>query len=215
MKRIKSITSFATAMAVCALAGNALAEGPSAKREPATKTAPAPVGEKAALPGTDQNFLQRAAEMNLHEIDMGKTAERISANPQVRKIAQGLVHDHGAALQQLQKLAMSKGVTLPTSINKSQQEKQAAMESKSGEQFDKAYLQEQVQSTQQAISFFEREASRTTDADIKTWAKQRIPGLKNHLAALQTSHPEAVGEKKGKQSPPMKHKKGSSGVIGD
>jgi putative membrane protein len=201
------------------LAGSSQAADPAAKvevskSEPRTTTKPAPMGEKVALPGTDQSFLQKAAEMNHYEIALGKIAERASSNPEIRKIAQDIVRNHTAANQQLEKLAASKGVTLPSAASQAQQQKIASLESKTGEQFDKAFLQDQLQSAQQSISTFERERSRTADPEIKSWADSMIPRLKNHLATLKTSRPEAVGEKtqkpqKGKSAAPQK-KSGSS-----
>ncbi len=209
MKRIKSITALASAVTALALIGNAHAESgapagaATTKNQPHT-TKPQPVGEKAAVPGTDQAFLQKAAESNLYEIELGKIAEKTSTNPEIRKIAQDIVRNHTAANQQLEKLAASKGITLPSSPTKAQQQKVAALESKSGEQFDKAFMQDQVQNTQQTISTFERERSRTSDPEIKGWAESMLPRLKNHLSALQSARPEAVGEKNQKQ--PQKSK---------
>ena len=222
MKRIKTITALASALVTLVLAGSGQAADPAAgaevaKSEPRTTTKSAPIGEKTALPGSDQSFLQKAAEMNHYEIALGKIAERASSNPEIRKIGQNIVRNHTAANQQLEKLAASKGVTLPSATSQAQQQKIASLESKTGEQFDKAFMQDQLQSAQQSISTFERERSRTADPEIKSWADSMIPRLKDHLATLKTSRPEAVGEKtqkpqKGKAAP---QKKSSTSPSGD
>lgn len=218
MKRIYSIPALASALVALALVESgqaAPAPAPASTSTPATSPGPetpsakAPmrtgrpeaVGEKVAAPGTDQSFLQRAAEMNLYEIELGKIAERAASNPEIRKLAQEAIKNHTAANQQLGKLAAAKGITLPSSPSKMQQRKIAMLESKKGAQFDKAFLQDQVQSTQQSISTYEREHGRTADPEIKEWAQSMLPKLKDHLAVLQTSRPEAVGEQKGKAVP--------------
>jgi|GEM_PF-4221172 len=235
MKRIRSITALVSAVAGLALAASGEAKtssspSPGIASETGTMkgqsqtSKPAPVREKTAAPGTDQSFLQKAAEMNLYEIELAKVAERASSNPEIRRVSQDIARSHAAANQQLEKLATSKGVTLPSSPNKAQQQKIAALEAKKGEQFDQAFMQDRVQSTQQTISTFERERSRTSDPEIKAWAESMLPRLKNQLATLQSKRPETVGERKqpqksqqqelGKGSPGQQPQKKSSGSHG-
>lgn len=235
MKRTQTITTLsATAVAALALALSlplaetaGAASHSSAAQSPGTRTQagsnrPEAVGEKATpLSKADRTFLEKAAEINLCEARLGKAAEH-SSEADIKKIGQGLVRDHTAAQEQLQKLAASKGVILPSQPNRSQQEKIAAIEGKTGEQFDKQFLQQQIQGHQQAIALFEKEASRTADPDIKAWANQMIPTLKSHLASVQSGHPEAIGEqgRKQKQAPPKskqpmyQHEKSAS-PVGD
>jgi len=156
------------------------------------KTAPAPVGE-ATLSKEDHDFLSKAAEINLAEIESGKAAER-STDPQVKKLAEQVVRGHQTAQKQLEKLAAAKGVALPTEPGKVARQQIDSLLKKSGHEFDKQFLLNQVKGHQEAILYFEKEAKRTSDPDIKSWAEHMIPGLKEHLALSREVHPEPVAE---------------------
>lgn len=217
MKRI-SITFF-TAITIGSMA---FAAGPVAPRESveppgqATTNPPAHPGAatESASPATrstgqagqtgqtgkplsaaDQAFLQQAAERNQYDLELSKAAARISGSPEVRKAAKAMERDLTTARQQLESLAASKGITLPTSMSQPLRDKLTAMESRTSGQFDQEYITDQVKVKEETINFFERESSRATDPDVKAWAQQVIPNLKNHLSMLQTTQPSAVGEK--------------------
>lgn len=161
-------------------------------------TPPEPVAE-SVLPKEDHDFLVKAAEINLAEIESGMAAEK-STDPEVRKLAERIVRGHQTAQKQLEKLAASKGVALPSQPSKGAQEKINSLLKKTGHEFDKQFLLDQVKGHQEAILFFEKEAKRTSDADIKSWAQHIISGLKTHLALAREVRPEPVAEPSVKKS---------------
>lgn len=154
------------------------------------------------LNASERNFLQTAAEISAAEVQMGQLAQKQSSDPNIQKIGQDLEKDHKDALQQLQKLASSKGVNIvaqPTSI---QEKRIQSLQSKSGNDFNKQFLRQNIIGHERAISLFERVSRRATDPDVKAWASQMVPQLKEHLAMVRTGKPEAVAEKtKPYQSP--------------
>jgi len=115
MKRIYLNTLCGTVIATLALMGTAWAasEPAPAQKQPAPGTA---MTEKGKLDRHDQNFLKEAAQINLTEIQLGKVAERVSTDPNVKKIAAMIVKDHTEANRNLERLAASKGVTLPIAL---------------------------------------------------------------------------------------------------
>src|SRR3954465_15183313 len=61
--------------------------------------------EAKPLAGTDTQFLAKAIQDGMAEVDMGKTAEKKASNPEVKKFAERMVKDHTAAGKKLQALA--------------------------------------------------------------------------------------------------------------
>ncbi len=178
----------------------------AADRTPQSSTANGQRSTQQPLPGADQAFIQKAAEMNQYQLEMSKAAARISTSPEIRKAAQTMQRDLSTVRQQLESLASRKGATLPKSLPQNLQDKLTAAESRTSAQFDQNYLQDQIEVKQQAITFFEREGSRSSDPDIRAWAEQTLPGLKNHLSILKSATPSAVGEKSDRtKTPAQKH----------
>ena len=194
MKLICIKTLCGTVIAALALAGTASAVDTSANAKAKASPGTAMV-EKGKLDSKDKDFLKKAAEINLTEIELGKVAERVSNDPNIKKMAAMIVKDHSNANQKLERLAASKGVILPNAIPSSEKNALSAIEKQQGDKFNKEFLSFNMKGHEKAISLFEKEASRTQDPDIKAWAQKMIPDLKEHLAMAQSGHPQAVGEK--------------------
>lgn len=190
MKRMHFITL--SAVVAIAFAGTAWAANPPGaieKKSSSTMTQPGKLDQH------DQDFLKKAAEINLTEIELGKVAERLSTDPNVKKLGSHLIKDHSEAKQKLDRLAASKGVSLPNEIPFMDRHSLSSLEKQQGDKFNKEFLSFNIKGHEKAIDLFRKEASRTQDPDIKAWAEKMLPNLKNHLAMAQSSHTEAVGEK--------------------
>lgn len=192
MKRIYPFSGIL--IAVLAFAGTAWAANEPAPME--KKTAPgATMSEPGKLDRHDQEFLKKAAEINLVEIELGKVAEKNSSDPNIKQIAGHLIKVHSESKQKLDRLAASKGVTLPTEVSVWDRHSLSSLEKAQGDKFNKEFLAFNVNGHEKAVALFEKEAARTQDPDIKAWAQKTIPSLKDHLAMAQSGKVEAVGEK--------------------
>jgi putative membrane protein len=56
------------------------------------------------------------------------------------------------------------------------------LEAKSGQDFDRAYDQRQLQGHEKAVSLFEQYAKTGDNPRLKAWAAKTLPHLKGHLA---------------------------------
>ena len=200
MKSIYLTTLCGTVIAVLALAGTVRAANETGTMEKKNEPAPA-MTEQGKLDRHDHEFLKKAAEINLTEIALGKAAER-SSDPNIKKIAVMLVKDHSEANRNLERLAASKGVTLPTEPSAWDRHSLNSIEKEQGDKFNKEFLAFNLKGHEKAIALFEKEAARTRDPDIKAWAQKMVPALKEHLAMSQSGKPESIAEKSKGQ---MKH----------
>jgi putative membrane protein len=139
----------------------------------------------AATPASsDNDFLTKAAQGGMAEVELGKIAVQKATNPEVKKFAQKMVDDHTKANNELKELAAKKGVTLPTEIDSSHRSAIDKMKGLSGADFDKAYVDAMVDDHETDVDEFEEQSKDAKDADIKAFAAKTLPTLKSHLELI-------------------------------
>lgn len=129
----------------------------------------------------DAKFLMDAAEMQLEEISLGKLAQVKGSSPHVKELGKMMEEEHTKTLEELKALAQSKLVSIPTTITEDSKDTREKLEGKTGNEFDEAYSDLMVQKHEDAIDKFENAASDSEDPEIRAWASEKLPGLKNHL----------------------------------
>lgn len=133
-----------------------------------------------SLSPTDAEFVSKAAMGGLAEVQYGNLALQKAQSADVKSFAQRMVTDHGAANQELQALATSKGMTLPTDLAGTHKAGYDHLNMLSGAEFDKAYMQHMVADHQTDIAEFEKAASSATDSEVKAFASKTLPTLQQH-----------------------------------
>ena len=89
-----------------------------------------------------------------------------------------MVKDHSAANGKLKALASAKGITLPASLSEFEQ-KTKELSGKSDSDFDKAYVDDMIEDHQRDIKEFEEAVKNLKDPQLKTFATETLPTLKN------------------------------------
>jgi putative membrane protein len=133
-----------------------------------------------ALNSHDMKFMKDAAMNSQLEIKMSQMALNQSNNQQVRQFAQRILNDHTKASQDLTSIAQQKGLTVDTTLDAKQQKTIDDLASKSGADFDRAYMKEATKDHKKDIKAFEKEANKGQDADLKSFASRTLPVLKEH-----------------------------------
>ncbi len=135
----------------------------------------------AGSPTTDAEFLQKAAQGGLTEVEAGQLAESKGTSDAVRKFGAMMVEQHGATNEKLAKLAKSKNITLPTAPSEKQTETLKGLQAKEGARFDQEYLAEMVKAHEATVQLLQAEISSGVDADTKAFARETLPTVKTHL----------------------------------
>ncbi len=138
----------------------------------------------------DQKFIKQAAEGDMAEVELGKLAEQKAADNSVKQFAERMVNDHTQNKSQIQTLAAQKGITLQSSLDAKDQATKARLSKLSGEQFDKAYMQDMVKDHTHDVNEFKQEASKAKDPDVKAYVNQTLPTLESHLKEAQQIAPK-------------------------
>jgi putative membrane protein len=133
---------------------------------------------KAASP--DQKFVLEAASGGMMEVQLGQLAVSKATNADVKQFGQRMVDDHSKANEELQGLASSKGITLPTALDAKQQAEVDKLSKMSGADFDHHYMMMMVTDHNKDVAAFERESKNGKDPDVKAWAAKTLPTLQEH-----------------------------------
>lgn len=141
----------------------------------------AATGATSSMDKADTDFMTKAAQGGLAEVDMGNMASSKATNADVKAFGNRMVTDHSKANDELKQLAATKGVTLPADVNDEQKKAMDSMSSKSGKDFDKAYMDDMVKDHETDVKEFEKASKSAKDADLKAWATKTLPTLQEHL----------------------------------
>jgi putative membrane protein len=135
----------------------------------------------------DTKFAVAAADGGMYEVEVGKLALKNGTAAEVKQLAQMMVDDHGKANEELKAAAQAKNITLPATLSQDKQDKINDLSKKTGNDFDKAYLDAMVDAHKDDIDKFEKQANDGNDADLKAWAAGKVPTLKHHLETAEKS----------------------------
>ena len=137
--------------------------------------------DKAAKGGADAKHAHQIAQSDLAEVQAGKMGVSKASSPEVKKFAQSMVDDHGKHLSELRTMAKTKGMQLPSTPAKKHQNAMKKLESASGAEFDKLFMQQMVKDHEDALKLVQNTAKNAKDAELKADAEKTAPVIQKHL----------------------------------
>lgn len=152
-----------------------------------TSTVPETTGG-IAVPEKDAEFATSAANGGMAEVELGKLAASKTTNAQIKDFAQMMIKDHGKANDELTAIAKAKNITLPTTVDNEHQQKFQDLQSRSGKDFDKAYVDAMVDGHKKTLDLLQNEAKNGQDPDLKAFASKTAPVVEMHLNAINKIH---------------------------
>lgn len=158
----------------------------SVAQSPARTTAEGGTWANSTPASADQNFVQEAMSAGAAEVQLGKLALERSSNASVRSFAQRMVNDHQAATEKL-KQAVGSDASKYSAMNSPSSPPMADnLKSLSGSDFDKAYIKMMVQDHSKVVKKFEEQAQSGQNAALRTYARDTLPTLREHLKMAQS-----------------------------
>jgi putative membrane protein len=178
-----------TMVAAAALA-LALGAAPAVAQTSTTTT----TAQAGKLAEADQKFVEKVAQDGIAEVDLGELAKERAQSDEVKKFAQRMIDDHGKANEQLEEIAKNKGVAVPTEAGEEHSKVRAEISDLKGEEFDQKYMAAMAEDHQKAVDLFQKEAESGEDPDIKAFAEQTLPVIKEHLSLAQSMVQQAQAQ---------------------
>jgi len=141
------------------------------------------------VPTKDHNFMMKAAQGGMAEVELGRLAQQNGQSPEVKAFGERMVRDHTKANDQLKQVASQEGVALPTTLDAKDQATLQRLQDLHGSAFDKAYMHDMVNDHRQDIAEFKHEASAGNNQTVKGWASKTLPTLESHLREAEKVAP--------------------------
>jgi putative membrane protein len=147
---------------------------------PALSLPPAPV-----LPTPD--FIKAAASTDEFERQEGRLAETKGASAAVRDFARMMVRDHTNTTMALKGAIRKAGLPPPAApkLTDQQQANLTALKGARGPDFDRTYMQQQVEAHQTALGVMQAYAAGGDNKVLRKAAADTVPIVKHHLSMAQ------------------------------
>lgn len=139
-----------------------------------------------AYAATDNDdFVEDASAKGVAEVEAGKLAQEKGSAADVKSFADMMIKDHTAANAKLKSIADAKKLKVSDDAQLMDKAKSMILELRSSKSFDQAYANNQVKAHEATIKIFEDEAANGKDPELKAFAAETLPKLKEHLAHAQ------------------------------
>jgi putative membrane protein len=146
-------------------------------------TVPTPANEAAA-----PDFVAKAAASDMFEVAAAKVAQTRSTNKDVKAFADMMIKDHTKSTTDLKKAIADSGqaITPPSVMPADLQSKIDDLNKADAKDFDKAYMDGQVDAHQDALNLLQRYAEDGDVAQIKAFAAATAPVVQTHYDHAKT-----------------------------
>jgi putative membrane protein len=141
----------------------------------------------ADAPSTEQ-FVNTVAISDMFEVQAGRLAADQAQLSAIKAFGKRMVEDHSKTTDQLKSLVKNNDIKaeLPTSLDDKHQSKLDDLKGLSGSEFDRTYIDGQVQAHEKAVSLFQAYFDSGDNKKLKQWAQTTLPTLKDHLKQAET-----------------------------
>jgi putative membrane protein len=137
-------------------------------------------GRMTTLDDDSRKFVLEAASGGLMEVQLGQQAQQKAVNQRVKEFGAMMVRDHGKANEELKSTVNGK-LAVPETMTDNHQHHVTDLSSKSGADFDKAYIKMMVDDHEADIRKFENIAKESNDPALRNFATNTLPTLRTHL----------------------------------
>ena len=145
----------------------------------------------------DKSFIKDASEGSLAEINYAKLALEKSKDPNVRKFAQQMIHDHEMLIEKMKPFAVKYDVK-PSGTPVMDHAKYEELKLKSGTSFDRAYVEAMVKDHNDDLKKFIDEENSTADPALKATVAKGEQVVLDHTKMIDN-----IAHMGGIQTPPL------------
>ena len=131
-----------------------------------------------------QIFLTEMTDARLMDREEGKQAVLKGTTQEIKKYGQLMIDDQTYLLKELQKIAATKNITLPTEISEEKQNGLKDLKEKSGADFDKKFIKMICIDHKRDVRKFKK-AAKCNDSGVSNFAKEHLPMIESHLKKIK------------------------------
>ena len=197
MKTILAPAHTLALAALLALTGSAaFAQAPATTPATGTTTA-APGGTPAAKPlaAADKKFITDTAKSFYYELQLADTAKTGAKADVTKRFAETVNRDLNKAWPKLGEIATAKGEKVPTELSGSDKGKAERLKKTKPDGFDRVFFKEILSEAKNVERDFISAAKSSADPEIKQFATDYLPSVKNHVIDGEKAEKEAAKAK--------------------
>ena len=163
----------------------AASSSPIAATQDATAGAVGQVAAAATM--TTGGFVTAAATSDMYEVAAAKIAMARSKNPEIKRFAAKMAHEHSASTAKL-KSVLASGVvaTPPTELDERRKGLINNLNVATPAEFDKTYIDQQVDAHDEALTLMKGYADHGDNAALKAFAAAAVPAIQGHDTMAKT-----------------------------
>lgn len=186
-------TADTTTQSDATAASSAASSASAGSVPPSDSAAPSSAAPASATVTAAPDFVAMAAASDMYEIQAAKIAEKRSKSADIKAFARMMVTDHTKSTAMIKKAVAESGRTdimPPTALPADKQAMIDALNSASDADFDKTYVDQQVQAHKDALALMQGYAMSGDTPALKEAAAKIAPVVQMHLdkaVALQSS----------------------------
>lgn len=113
-------------------------------------------------------------------VEICKQADKQASSPKVKEFAAQLAQDHQKCCDKLNEAIKSRNISASTPSTDAKNEMERLMKLQ-GTEFDRAYLAYVIKGHREGIAMFENESKNGKNAEVRTFADESLPMLREHL----------------------------------
>ncbi len=129
-------------------------------------------------------FLSEAADARLMDTEQGKLARERGTTEEIRSYGRWMMRDQNKLLQEIQAIAKSKSIKLPSAISEEKSKGLEELKKLKGPEFDKKFAKMICLDHKRDVKEFKK-ATKFEDVDVKQFASQYLPTIEAHLERIQ------------------------------
>jgi len=191
--RLTSLLSFVSGGALlCIQVGLAQSPGGMAPgQSPSTMPGRTMPGQTPGVNGTmntpaaakvdDKRFAKDEALNAMVAVELGKLAAQKAYRDDIKELGQKIVDDRAKANDQLKDVASKENIPIAEALDSKRQSRVDKISKLSGEDFDKAYVKEELKDHEAEVRDFSAEAQSGADSNLKAFASNMLPTLQQEL----------------------------------
>ncbi len=141
------------------------------------------MNDMAMVPASASDFVDQAAASDMYEIEAGKLASDKGSDAAIKSFGQMLTTDHTKSSADLKAAAAQAEppVTPPTALPADKQAMLDALKAASGADFDRLFLEQQVEAHSKALDLLNSYAAGGDSEPLKAFAMKVTPVIQAHL----------------------------------
>ena len=135
---------------------------------------------------TSAEYVAAAGAGDMYEIQSSQTVLQTTQDPKIKSFAQMMIQDHTKSTAKLKAAAAVSKVKPSPMLTPAQTEMLAQLKAENGPARDQAYIAQQKQAHQQALTIHQSYAEGGKAVPLKMVATNVVPVVKHHIEMLKT-----------------------------